>query len=208
MRYPLLQRSMIFLRTPPGIRTRSHSLRRRPRCPVALAASGASRRGRTRALPLKRRRCCHYTREAWGRRGLNPHGPLPFPLVISPRGYAPVDAPRDRTWRYRCIRAAPSTSWVVLEARKMEVSSPTVSPVARVQAPLRRRPRIFQGGERRERSPARERRSAFEAVPAPRGFALRDCSPARCEQAGDGGRRRTRIPALSRPPGFRPGPVA
>jgi hypothetical protein len=89
VRYPLLQRSMIS-RTPPGIRTRSHSLRRRPRCPVALAASGASRRGRTRALPLKRRRCCHYTREAWGRRGLNPHVPLPFPLVISQRGYAPV----------------------------------------------------------------------------------------------------------------------
>ena len=50
----------------------------------------------------------------------------------------------------------------------MEGSSPTVLPVAGVQVPLRRRPRIFQGGERRERSPARERRSAFEAVPAPR----------------------------------------
>jgi hypothetical protein len=32
-------------------------------------------------------------------------------------------------------------------------------------------------------------------------------SPARCDQAGDGRGRRTRIPALSRPPGFRPGPA-
>jgi hypothetical protein len=50
----------------------------------------------------------------------------------------------------------------------MEVSIPAgVIPAARVQAPLRRRPRIFQSGERRTRSPARERRSAFETAPAP-----------------------------------------
>jgi hypothetical protein len=44
--------------------------------------------------------------------------------------------------------------------------------------------------------------------PRPGGFTLHVGSPARCEQAGDGGRRATRTPLLSQPPGFRPGPVA
>jgi hypothetical protein len=48
----------------------------------------------------------------------------------------------------------------------MEVSSPTVLPVARVQAPLRRRPRIFHGGERRTRTVTLARSFAFEATPA------------------------------------------
>ena len=142
-----------------------------------------------------------------GATGVEPAWTFTLSAGYKPEGIRPGRAPRDRTWLYRCIRAAPSTSWVVLEARKMEVSSPTVLPVARVQAPLRRRPRTFQGGERRERSPARERRSAFEAVPAPCGFTLQNYSPTRCEQAGDGRGRRNRIPALARPPGFRPGPA-
>jgi hypothetical protein len=33
-------------------------------------------------------------------------------------------APRDRTWRYRFIRAAPSTSWVVPVERKVRVPTP------------------------------------------------------------------------------------
>ena len=49
----------------------------------------------------------------------------------------------------------------------MEVSSPTVLPVAGVQAPLRRRPRIFHVRRAEGMIPAPGRRSAFETVPAP-----------------------------------------
>jgi hypothetical protein len=49
----------------------------------------------------------------------------------------------------------------------MEVSNPTVLPVARVQAPLRRRPRIFHVRRAEVMIPAPGRRSAFETVPAP-----------------------------------------
>ena len=48
----------------------------------------------------------------------------------------------------------------------MEVSSRTVLPVARVQAPMRHRPRIFHCGERRTRIPALVRPPAFETEPA------------------------------------------
>jgi hypothetical protein len=54
----------------------------------------------------------------------------------------------------------------------MEVSSPTVLPVAGVQAPLRRRPRIFHVRRAEGMIPAPGRRSAFETVPIPDRFAL------------------------------------
>jgi hypothetical protein len=112
--------------------------------------------------------------------------------------------PRSRTELYRLIRAAPTTGWAVAIERKTEVSSPTVSPVARVQAPLRRRPRIFHCGERRARSPARTP-IRLRSGPRPR----RDHSP--CRLSPDANRRemaegrRTRIPAPfdARPPSKR-----
>jgi hypothetical protein len=60
-----------------------------------------------------------------GATGVEPACTFTLSAGYKPEGIRPGRAPRDRTWRYRCIRAAPSTSWVVLEARKMEVSSLT-----------------------------------------------------------------------------------
>jgi hypothetical protein len=132
---------------------------------------------------------------------------LPFLPLIRRRGYSPVGhpgiEPGDTAVSERPFnqlgraRSEEDASWAVPEVRKMEVSSLTVLHVARVQAPLRRRPRIFQSGERRERSPACERRSAFEAVPAPRRFTLQNRSPAgvnRQGMAGDGRGRSARCP--------------
>jgi hypothetical protein len=80
----------------------------------------------------------------------------------------------------------------------MEVSIPAgVIPAARVQAPLRRRPRTFHcfpRGERQTRTATLKRPAAFGAAPASLAGSLSigDCSPARCEQTGDGRGRSTR----------------
>jgi hypothetical protein len=94
------------------------------------------------------------------------------------------------------------------QERKVRVSSPTAAKPSRV----------FKARCRAGGTPSREERGGSDPhysrsqplsgrCPPPGGFSFRDCSPARCEQAGDGRGRRNRIPALARPPGFRPGPA-
>ena len=85
--------------------------------------------------------------------------------------------PRSRTERFRLIRAAPSTGWVVASTSSIDLAEES-------------------GGLEPQRF---IRPSAFGAAPASLAGSL---------SAGAGRGRRTRIPALSRPPGFRPGPAA
>src|ERR1700689_1402196 len=72
-------------------------------------------------------------------RPLRPDGPWPMNLARGRGGrYAlPVPPP------FEAGSATHSRRTLTCQERKMEVSNPTVLPVARVQAPLRRRPRIF-----------------------------------------------------------------
>jgi hypothetical protein len=76
---------------------------------------------------------------ALSERPLRPDGPWPMNLARRRGGrYAlPVTPP------FEAGSATHSRRTLTCQERKMEVSSPTVLPVARVQAPLRRRPRIF-----------------------------------------------------------------
>jgi hypothetical protein len=91
-----------------------------------------------------------------------PGNRIRLPAVHSPVVGHPGIEPGD----YRCIRAAPSTSWAVPEVRKMEVSS-----LAAVKPPRAFKARCRAGGapsieESGGPDPQRVRPAAFEAAPA------------------------------------------
>jgi hypothetical protein len=48
-----------------------------------------------------------------GAAGVEPAWTFTLSAGYKPEGIRPGRAPRNRTWRYRCIRAAPSASWAV-----------------------------------------------------------------------------------------------
>ena len=212
--------------TPPRSRTPTVPGRNRARFPFTLAALSTPPEDRTLfrrvkagciasmlagpvtvfdcRLPV----CSRRSPFSWGRRGLNPHVPLPFPPDISRRGYAPVGR----------LGVEPSDTCVSGRPRRPAGSRP-LSGWRRSRPPALARPSGFKpeaatwqlhhpSGERRARSPARERRSAFEAVPAP----WRVHSPSRLSRPmRTGGRwqrtERTMPTAFPPPPGFRPGPA-
>jgi hypothetical protein len=140
---------------------------------------------------------------------LNPNAPVTLSTAYKTEGILPRWPPRSRTERYRLIRAAPSTGWVVASGRWKCRSSrrlsphgfsrPVAAPAAHlptrneeVSSPTARAANRFRGGARH---PAGSRSTV-------------NCSPARCEQAGDGRGRSIRNPPHEGPPGFRPGPAA
>ena len=140
-----------------------------------------------------------------GATGVEPAWTFTLSAGYKPEGIRPGWPPRSRTERYLRIRQAPSTGWVA--ASRWERTRPPAlarpsgfkpGPAARqVSHPLRR--------GRRTRTATRTPRRFRNAARGPGGFTLHDGSPARCEQARDGGRRATRTPALSRPPAFQTG---
>src|SRR5215471_12062052 len=126
-----------------------------------------------------------------GAAGLNPHVPLPFPLLIRERGYAPVGDQGVEP----CATALSERPLHRLSRRqrKTEVSSPAIL----------RPPRVFRTrcraggassirGTRKSRPPPFARPSAFGAVPATWQVLVPVGSPARCERAGDGRGRSSR----------------
>ena len=152
MRAPLWPTELSRRSTPPGTRTRNRSLRRRPRFP--LCASGV--------------RLSKESNPAQCRPGdSNPasfRGKSPVPVLSGASGNWP---PRSRTERYRLIRAAPSTGWVVASGRRRcrtsrhgdrhRLSGPVAAPAAHLP---------FLRGERRTRTATLLRPSAFETAPA------------------------------------------
>ena len=113
MRAPLWPTELSRRGTPPGTRTRNRSLRRRPRFP--LCASGV--------------RSLRESNPAQCRPGdSNPasfRGKSPVPVLSGASGKS--WPPRSRTERYRLIRAAPSTGWVVASGRRKCRSSRRLS---------------------------------------------------------------------------------
>jgi hypothetical protein len=115
--------------------------------------------------------------------------------------------PRSRTERYRLIRAAPSTGWVVASGRWKCRSSGRLSPHGfsrPVAAPAAHLPwRRTEGTIPSAYADPPSKRS-----PRPGGFVLHVDSPAWCEKAGDSGGRSARCSApFRRPYGFQPQPV-
>jgi len=102
---------------------------------------------------------------AWGRRGLNPHGPLPFPLVISQRGYAPVGRlgvePSDTCASGRPRRPAGSRP---ADGRGPDPQRSRAPPVSSRGLPPGRFPIHCEEGGGLE--PQRARPGAFETPPA------------------------------------------
>ena len=132
MRAPLWPTELSRRSTPPGARTRNRSLRRRLRFP--LCASGV--------------RLSKESNPAQCRPGdSNPasfRGKSPVPVLSGASGKS--WPPRSRTERYRLIRAAPSTGWVVASGRR-RCRAPRPRAATGFQGPLPRRRRIFHSCE-------------------------------------------------------------
>jgi hypothetical protein len=82
---------------------------------------GTVRLGGECAVRLRQRRM------KLGRRASNPRAPTTLPTAYKAEGIPPSWPPRSRTELHRLIRAAPSTGWVVANARKAGYSKATVT---------------------------------------------------------------------------------
>jgi hypothetical protein len=157
-------------------------------------ACGAGNRIRLQAACLLTRRSPLLS----AGRALNPEPPAYKAVALTCWSYRPVAhpgiEPGDTALSERPLQPAGPCA----ERGRRRCRAPRFYPSRGFRPPLRRQPRIFHCGERRARSPARERRSAFEAAPESPAHPVSSGGRSLTGSSSIRGRRATRKPAPKR----------